>query len=66
MYTYIVTGSPQNVFEYFINVGRSWTDTFSSHGPQFLLEVACAARAGRERSTDVTQGALAMGESRET
>ena len=58
-------GSPQNVFEYSISVGNSWTDKFSSHEPQFLLEVACIARAGRERSTDVTQGAYAMGESRE-
>ena len=42
----VVTGSPHNVFENFIHVGNYWTDKFSSHGPQFLLEVACLARAG--------------------
>ena len=62
----LVMGSPQNVFEYLFYVGKSWTDKFSSHEPQFLLEVACAKSAGRERGTDVTQGALSMGESRET
>ena len=62
----IVMGSPRKVFEYFMNVGKYWTDKFSSHEPQFLLEVACAERARRERGTDVTQGALSMGESRET
>ena len=28
----------------FYHVGKSWTDRFSSHEPQFLLEVACAAK----------------------
>ena len=30
----VVMGSPQNDFENCINVGKSWTDNFSSHEPQ--------------------------------
>ena len=33
---FVVMGSPQNLLEYLINVGTSWTDKFSSHEPQFL------------------------------
>ena len=42
--TLFVMGRPQNVFDYLISVGQSRTDKFSSHEPQYLLEVACTAR----------------------